>query len=154
MNFRSFNPGGISVEVTFPRWPLRLAQLLIGLGLVAILLLVGLALVFRGVRSSTDFSEAMGVTVVSRDAQGVHAEVTITRADSGNLQLDGWSLLLDDGDIAPGVVRNAAGALNLGDHAEFTVDFALPAGAKPVWLRFSAKDRPTLSIPIRTKAAP
>ena len=47
MNFRSFNPGGISVEVTFPRWPLRLAQLLIGLGLVAILLLVGLAWSFE-----------------------------------------------------------------------------------------------------------
>ncbi|OAI44095.1 hypothetical protein AYO38_02380 [bacterium SCGC AG-212-C10] len=150
MSLQSFRPGGISIEVTFPRWPFRLAQILIGVGLLVLIVAIVFSVAFqRGGGSGNDYSESMRITSVTRDANGIHAAVSIERSEAGDIDLRGWSLLMADGTVVPGTVGGGKTQLNSTDRADFTVDFAIPEDATPVWLRFSAKARPTWSVPLR-----
>lgn len=147
MNPAMHNPRGIRVEVTAPRWPLRLAM--IGAGLLLLLMVVaGLgAALFRS-ESSTSAALHGSVSTLTLTGERYRANVRFELLGDGEpVDLRRWTLLYEDGSLAQGTVVQGPARLSTGV-AELVIEFPAQAGVGPAWVRFHNPPGPPVSFPV------
>lgn len=130
-------PAGVTIDVSLPRWPLRVAGILFGMGML-LLVVLAIPMAFLVNRTSGGgSSSATGLDVTSAAWTGDQLRVTakISRSGDGDLGNNGWSVLLDDGNVVPGTVVEGPQQFWQGETST-VVGFALAADARPARLRF------------------
>jgi len=135
-----------------PRWPFRAARILGGLAVLLLVVAIPLAFVVNSTTGggNSDSAVATGWTVVEavRDGSGLRVTVKVARNGDSAVGNNGWSVLLDDGNVVPGVVVEGPERFGSGEGSSTTVEFSLPASAHPVHLRYDPDGQFLFSQPL------
>lgn len=143
------HPRGLRVEVTAPRWPLRLAMIGAGVLLLAMIAAAVFAVAFGGESTSGGSAMNSSVSTLTPTGSGYRASVRIElQGERSDVDLRHWTLLYDDGSLADGAVVQGPGIFAGPGVAELVVEFPSRGTAEPVWIRLHNQPGYLLSFPV------
>ncbi len=155
MNASFPRPGGVTVEITLPRWPLRFAM--IGFGLLLVLMIVAavIAVSFQTHSSGGSVSTRWDVSGITRSGDVYRLSAEFERSgDGAAFDLRHWTLLLDDGSVVTGTLVGGPERITGEGVAGVVVEFPASGGAAPAWVRLRQDNQPVIAVPVRLALSP